>query len=164
MSLFSIAALLAPERERPAPIETILLATDLRAASDDATLRAVDLAARLKARLLIINVLEKRRLSGVGSHDRVDQARAEREARLVDVVRAARQAGATAEFLVWDGEPGSSIVAAAEAEEADLVIVGTRGRSGPERMLLGSISDHVVHHTDRPVLVVRPSARPANGS
>lgn len=145
------------------PIETILLATDLTAASDAATLRAVDLAVRLEARLLIINVLEKRRLTGVGSHERVDQARTERETRLVKVVRDARAVGATAEFLVWDGDPGSSIVSAAEAENADLVVVGTRGRSGPERMLLGSVSDHVVRNADRPVLVVRPSVRQPSG-
>ena len=47
------------------PIRTILLATDLTAASREATDRAIDLATRLEARLLIVNVLEKRRLSVV---------------------------------------------------------------------------------------------------
>ncbi len=146
------------------PIQTILLATDLTAASREATDRAIDLAGRLDARLLIVNVLEKRRLSGGGSHDRVDQARLERESHLVKVVREARDAGATAEFLVWEGEPGDSIAAAAEAEHADLVVVGTRGRSGAERMLLGSVSDHVVRNAECPVLVVRPSRRHAEQS
>ena len=138
------------------PIETILLATDLTAASQEATDRAIELAARLPARLLIVNALEKRRLSGSGSHDRVDQARLERESMLVKVVREARDAGVNAEFLVWDGPPGDAIAAAAEAEHVDLVVVGTRGRSGAERMLLGSVSDHVVRHAECPVLVVRP--------
>lgn len=142
------------------PIKTILLATDLTAASREATDRAIDLASRLEARLLIVNVLEKRRLTGAGSHDRVDQARGEREALLVKTVRVAREAGVNAEFLVWDGDPGDSIAAAAEAEHADLVVVGTRGRSGAERMFLGSVSDHVVRHAESPVLVVRPSKRP----
>lgn len=141
------------------PIRTILLATDLTIASDHATQRAIDLAVQLHARLLVVNVLEKRRLSGGGSHDRVDQARAERERQMVGIVRDARAAGATAEFLVWDGDPGAAILAAAEAEEVDLVVVGTRGRSGPERMLLGSVSDHVVHHAQCPVLVARPLPR-----
>ena len=146
------------------PIRTILLATDLTAASTDATERAVELASRLDARLLIVNVLEKRRLTGHGSHDRVDQARSEREALLVKVVRDAREAGATAEFLVWEGDPGDSIAAAAEAERADMVVVGTRGRSGAERLLLGSVSDHVVRHADCPVLVVRSPKRHPDGS
>ena len=143
------------------PIRTILLATDLTAASRDATDRAIGLARQLGARLLIVNVVEKHRLSGGGSHERVDQARAERETALVSVVRGARDAGVTAEFLVWEGEPGDSIAAAAEAERADIVVVGTRGRSGAERMLLGSVSDQVVRHAVCPVLVVRPTRHAA---
>ena len=143
------------------PIRTILLATDLTAASRDATDRAIGLARQLGARLLIVNVVEKHRLSGGGSHERVDQARAERETALVSVVRGARDAGVTAEFLVWEGEPGDSIAAAAEAERADIVVVGTRGRSGAERMLLGSVSDQVVRHAECPVLVVRPTRHAA---
>jgi len=141
------------------PIRTILVATDLTAASSEATARAIDLATRLEARLLVVNVLEKRRLAGGGSHERVDQARAERERLLMGIVRDARAAGVTAEFLVWEGDPGGSIAAAAEAEGADLVVVGTRGRSGAGRMLLGSVSDHVVRHAACPVLVVRPDGR-----
>ena len=141
------------------PIRTILLATDLTAASREATDRAIDLAGRLEARLLMVNVLEKRRLSGGGAHERVDQARSERETLLVKTVRTARDAGVNAEFLLWDGDPGDAIAAAAEAEHADLVVVGTRGRSGAERMLLGSVSDHVVRHAECPVLVVRPHKR-----
>ena len=146
------------------PIRTILLSTDLTPASREATDRAIDLAGRLEARLLIVNVLEKRRLTGGGSHARVDQARGERESLLVNVVRGARDAGVTAEFLVWEGDPGDSIASAAEAEHADLVVVGTRGRSGAERMLLGSVSDQVVRHAERPVLVFRPHKRDGEGS
>lgn len=146
------------------PFQTILLATDLSVASREATDRAIDLARRLGARLLIVNVLDKRRLAGGGAHERVDQARAERETHLVKVVRDARAAGVTAEFLVWEGDPGSSIAAAADAERADLVVVGTRGRSGAGRMLLGSVSDHVVRNASCPVLVVRPSSRHGAGT
>jgi nucleotide-binding universal stress UspA family protein len=157
-----LLAMVADSTPRPVrPIRTILVATDLTAASGEATARAIDLATRLEARLLIVNVLEKRRLAGGGSHERVDQARAERERLLMGVVRDARAAGVTAEFLVWDGDPGGSIAAAAEAEAADLVVVGTRGRSGAGRMLLGSVSDHVVRHATCPVLVVRPDGRHA---
>jgi nucleotide-binding universal stress UspA family protein len=136
-------------------IDTILLATDLSEASQEATDHAIGLASQLTARLLIVNVLERRRLSGSGSHERIDQARAEREARLVDLVLAANGLGVTAEFLVWEGDPGDAIVAAAEAECADLVVVGTRGRSGAGRMLLGSVSDHLIRNISGPVLVVR---------
>lgn len=164
MVFFALATGTGPASSEVRPIRTILLATDLTAASREATERAIDLAGRLGARLLIVNVLEKRRLAGGGSHERVDQARSERESHLVKVVRDARAAGVQAEFLVWEGDPGGSIAAAAEAEGADLVVVGTRGRSGAERMLLGSVSDHVVRHAACPVLVVRPSSRHIDGA
>ncbi len=99
-----------------------------------------------------------KRLSHNRRRDDLIQARAERESYLLEVVRGARGAGVTAEFFVWGGDPGSSITAAAQAEHADLVVVGTRGRSGAERMLLGSVSDYVVRHADCPILVVRPPA------
>lgn len=163
MAFFTVDPAVAGAPAEVRPFQTVLLATDLTAASREATDRAIDLARRLGARLLIVNVLEKRRLVGGGAHERVDQARAEREAHLVAAVRQARSAGVTAEFLVWEGDPGASIAAAAEAEEADLVVVGTRGRSGAGRMFLGSVSDHVVRHATCPVLVVRPSRRQADG-
>lgn len=138
---------------------TVLLATDLTAASDDATTQAISLARQLRARLLVVNVLETHRLTGEGRHDRVDQARAEREDALLAVVRRARDAGAAAEFLVWTGEPGSGITAAAEAEAADLVVVGSRGLDRAGRLFLGSVSDEVIRTANCPVLVVRAGLR-----
>lgn len=143
--------------------DTILLATDLGDVSREAAGRAVELAAQLHARLLIVNVLERRRLAGGGLHARVDQARSEREPHLVEAVRMAREAGVSAEFLLWDGDPGEAIAAVAESEGADLVVVGTRARSGAGRLLLGSVSDQVIRRVPCPVLVVRRADGPTAG-
>ena len=48
---------------------------------------------------------------------------------------------------------GEAIIREAEKENADMIIVGTRGLSGIKRTILGSVSDFVVHHTSVPVLV-----------
>jgi nucleotide-binding universal stress UspA family protein len=53
------------------------------------------------------------------------------------------------------GRAGEEIVRAASAPGVDLVVVGARGRGAFARLVLGSVSEYVVHHTDCPVLVVR---------
>ncbi|MDZ7679880.1 MAG: universal stress protein [Acidimicrobiales bacterium] len=58
--------------------------------------------------------------------------------------------------VVW-GDPATEIVVVGEELEADLVVIGSRGRGFLGRMLLGSVSGHVVHHAHRPVLVVPPA-------
>jgi nucleotide-binding universal stress UspA family protein len=135
-------------------VSTIVLATDLTDVSAGAVVRAIDLAHRLCARLLIVNVLDLGRLSGRGRHERVDQARAEREPLLMDLVRAARTTGVDAEFLLWSGSASDGIAEAATSEGAEMIVVGTRGRRGAGRMLLGSVSDRLIRTTRVPVLVV----------
>lgn len=56
---------------------------------------------------------------------------------------------------VHDGEPAREILAAAEAWGADLVVVGSRGLTGLERLLLGSVARNVAKHSRFPVLVAR---------
>ncbi len=73
----------------------------------------------------------------------------------------ARAAGVNASFLVWEGEPGEAIVAAADAETADIIVVGSHGRSGVSRFLIGSVSDYVVRHAHCPVMVVRGGLEPS---
>lgn len=143
---------------RPSKIKTILLATDLSHVSEIATSQAIDLAGSIGARLLIVNVIDLGARGGgsVGPYSaapRVDQQRAQREGPLLAIVDRARMRGIDAAFLLWTGEPGAGIVAAAEAEAADLIVVGTRGLDRAGRFLLGSVSDYVVYHSDCPVLV-----------
>jgi nucleotide-binding universal stress UspA family protein len=71
------------------------------------------------------------------------------------IVQRAKAAAVDATFLVWEGEPGEAIVAAATAESADLIVVGSHGRSGVSRFFIGSVSDFVVRHAHCPVMVVR---------
>ena len=155
MTVVSTTPYGTPSRSRR---ETILLATDLSRASTRATEEAIDLAIRLDARLLVINVVDPRRglpLAGFGRVRPVEE-REQRSVAARDLVIRARSAGADATFLVWDGDPGDGIVAAADAEHADVIVVGTHGRGGVGRSILGSVSDHVIRHARCPVLVVRP--------
>jgi nucleotide-binding universal stress UspA family protein len=56
--------------------------------------------------------------------------------------------------VMEDGRPASVITKVADQVEADLIIVGRRGRGGVAELLLGSVSHELVQHSKRPVLVV----------
>ena len=139
-------------------MSTIVLATDLTDASAAAVVWSVDLARRLGARLLVVHVLDLGRLSGLGRHERIDQARAEREPLLMDLVRNIRAQGVDAEFLLWSGAAADGIAEAAASEAAEFIVVGTRARRGAERMLLGSVSGRLIRTSRLPVMVVPADA------
>ena len=138
-------------------IETILLATDGSPASEGASDEAIDLAIQVGARLLVVSVLGASSkptgtsVEATGPADSRDSLTTKAQA----LAQRAKAAGCDATFLVWDGDPGEAIVAAADSENADLIVVGSHGRSGVSRFLIGSVSDFVVRHAHCPVMVVR---------
>ena len=76
-------------------------------------------------------------------------ARAEREL---------QAAGLKTEARILTGDPRTELVEAAIAEKADLLIVGSHGRTGIARLLMGSVASYVVTHAPCSVLVVRLGA------
>jgi nucleotide-binding universal stress UspA family protein len=138
-------------------IEIILLATDGSPASEPASAEAIDLATQVEARLLVVSVLSTSSRPSEASAEAGGMAdsRDSLTAKAQSIVQRAKAAGADATFLVWEGEPGEAIVAAADSENADLIVVGSHGRSGVSRFLIGSVSDFVVRHAHCPVMVVR---------
>lgn len=136
----------------------VLLATDLSDAAEPATHEALALAARLGAPLVAVSVIEPGSLGTGGAPFavRIDQLRADREAVAQELVRRGRRQRVPVTFLVWEGEPGPSILDAAHAEGATVIVVGRRRRQGPatDAPRLGSVSDHLVRHSARPVVVV----------
>ena len=144
-------------RARAAP-KRVLVATDTGATSAGAERAGIELAARTSASLIFLSVIDPSRLRLPGGlfHTRVDQVRDERERALAKIVDKAREHGVSAQFLIWEGDPGDSIIEAAGAEGADLIVVGSHDRNPVGRLLLGSVSLHVVEHGRGPVIVIRP--------
>ena len=91
----------------------------------------------------------------------LDRAAAEDGGRVArDGVGVAHEAGLEAEPLAvkTTGSVWKTILETAEQHDAAAIVMGSRGLSGIRSMLLGSVSNAVVHHADRPTLVVhRPS-------
>ena len=89
---------------------------------------------------------------------REEAARA--EVRLRTLVPSLSAAGLAVTTRVVRGDARGAIVDAAREESADLVVVGSHGRTGLQRMMLGSVAAHVVAHAPCSVLVVKHAAEP----
>lgn len=76
----------------------------------------------------------------------------------------AREAGVEYRTVLCEGEP-AALLEAAEAEDADLLVVGTRGRGGFAGLHVGSVAHHLAHHTTRPLAIVPAggTSRPIEG-
>ena len=85
------------------------------------------------------------------SNDRAERAAHED---VQDVIETLGLVG-KARAMVERGEPGATICRVAAREGADVVVVGSHGRGIVGRALVGSVSNHVLHHATCPVLVVR---------
>jgi nucleotide-binding universal stress UspA family protein len=67
----------------------------------------------------------------------------------------ATEAGVATEFTQASGSPGRAICKLAETWEADLIVVGRRGHSGLSELILGSVSNYVLHHAPCSVLTLQ---------
>lgn len=70
-----------------------------------------------------------------------------------------KEAGIAYKAVIRDGRPANVIADVAEAEGADLIVVGRRGRGGAAELLLGSTSHELALHSRKPVLLIEPAAK-----
>jgi len=91
----------------------------------------------------------------------VQQARQEAVARLE---RGLRDRGFKCEAHIISGDPRTELVEAAKHQRADLLVVGSHGRTGLTKLLLGSVASHVVTHAPCSVLVVKSAPEKVRGA
>ncbi len=146
-----------------ASFRRIFYATDFSEASAGAFQKALEIAGKEGAELVIAHAYLPPSLWADGFvapavYQQVDTGmREESEKRLAALQEQARKAGVNARTLVLLGAANEAITAAAAENNADLVILGTHGRTGAARFFLGSVAARVISTASCPVLTVRAS-------
>lgn len=140
----------------------ILYATDFSAASRAAFAKAIELARRDRAPLLIAHVMTPPLpMLGDGyvsptTWDEIERSyRKASQKKLDAAVARAKAAGVRARGMLLQGLAHEQIVRAARAQRARLLVVGTHGRSGVARFFVGSVAGRVVASAPCPVVTVR---------
>ena len=133
----------------------ILLATDLTPASRAAEQSAFDLARQLNVKLAILHVIPERSSFGMST---IPPEFADRDELNHRLQMLGKDEAPNAACVLVDGAPGRRIPEVAQSEDADLIVKGTRGRTGVSRAVLGSIAEVVVRDSHCPVLLVKPAA------
>jgi nucleotide-binding universal stress UspA family protein len=145
-------------------IKTIVAPTDFSECSLDAMRYAIGLAEVFSARVVFLHVMEQLgyepelSLTPAGIRPDVTRMVAEMMHDYVDRVRAQ---GIEVEWHLEIGTPFAEIRGAAERHHADLIVIGTHGRTGLAHVLLGSVAERVVQHAPCPVLTIKAGARVA---
>jgi nucleotide-binding universal stress UspA family protein len=137
----------------------ILVAMDGSEASQRALSQAVDLAKLCNAKLHTIYVVETGLFSSLPMEGTVEIMYSVLEKEGEEVMERAKKYASEKSITVIthmkQGHAGSEILALAEEEKSDLIIVGSHGKSNTDRLLIGSVSTFVVTHSSVTTMVVR---------
>jgi nucleotide-binding universal stress UspA family protein len=145
------------------PIKTILVPTDFGEPGRSALAYAVDLAQSVGAKVVLLHAFE---LPIMGFPDGVVVATADMATRIVtaaqkaldDAVAPYRKEKVEIQSLLTQGDPREVVLAVAKETSADLIVMGTHGRKGIARALIGSVTESVVRTSPVPVLTVHGKA------
>jgi nucleotide-binding universal stress UspA family protein len=143
----------------------MLVATDFSDASAPATTYAFCLARALNARLYIVHVVPEDDVrvtkairaylqSEVTPEILVDALYNEAAKRLATLVEKAHATELVHERLIITGDPAAEIIRCAVAKQVQLIVIGTHGRRGVTRFLLGSVAERLLREAPCAVLVV----------
>jgi nucleotide-binding universal stress UspA family protein len=142
-------------------LDTILVPVDGSALAEAALPAAVDLARDSSARLVLLRVAEAHTLPWTDPTEAEIAVVRDAESYLDGVKRQLENRGVKdIDTCVWYGDAARSIVEAAAARHADLIVMSTHGRTGLGRLILGSVAEAVIRGTTTPLLLIRDGAAP----
>ena len=142
----------------------ILVATDGSKYSNAAASEAVAIAKRCGANLIAASVVPYESISPLGIvHSEMqwelvtEESRKAAESNIKNVKEIAEKEDVKIEELILEGRPYEAIINAAKEKRVDLIVVGSHGRTGLDRLLMGSVTERIIGHADCAVLVVKVS-------
>ncbi len=140
----------------------VLVCTDFSPCSEVALRRASDIARRDETRVLILHTFDPKRLGGLAAHAPTEPEGRGWDEESMRALKAARDRyfGHLSDTEVqYDARPAASpsaeICRVAEEANASLIVMGSHGRTGMMRRLLGSVAESTVRHAPCSVFVVR---------
>lgn len=141
----------------------VLIATDGSSVGDKAIDQGLEVAKKFGSKVLIIKVTEMWSALDVAGRDALarietyEKAASDAAAEiLAKAKQKADQAGVACETMhVADRVPADGIVTTADSKNCDLIVMGSHGRRGINKLLLGSQAQNVLTHTRKPVLIAR---------
>jgi nucleotide-binding universal stress UspA family protein len=140
----------------------IVVATDGSRHSMAAASEAIGLAKRNSSKLTVIAVVPAELVTPTDIEVAMSQREliAEKEMHVAEqnakaVKEAAQKEGVSVQAFVMTGKPADAVIETAKDKGADLIVVGSHGRTGLERLLMGSVAERVIVLSDRAVLVVK---------
>lgn len=133
-------------------LDNVLVATDFSAPSKKAVVYATSIARRHRSKLFIAHVVTSRSESALMEGWRVGQME------ITEHLLADRLDGIQHKLIVKSGSVWAVLSQLIAEKEVDLVVVGTRGRTGVRKRLLGSVAESIFRQAPCPVLIVGPHA------
>jgi nucleotide-binding universal stress UspA family protein len=140
---------------------SIVVGTDGSEPADEAVRQATDMASREGAQLHLVTaypdpqILRERTTGTGGGAYTIIDLRDVAESLVQRAARDALRKSVEVETHVREGQPAEVIIDVANQEQADLIVVGSRGLTGIKRYLLGSVSSKVSEHAPCSVMIVR---------
>ena len=135
----------------------ILVPTDGSEFARKAELHALFLAKVSGAEIIALSVSENHFINGISVSEEIEQINQIFEDRCkkdLQEFEDMNDEGVKISSVIKEGSPAKTILEVAEEEDIDLIVIGSSGKSGFDRFILGSVSDKVVNAAKCPVLVV----------
>jgi nucleotide-binding universal stress UspA family protein len=134
----------------------ILVAIDGSEPAKKAFGESIYLAQKCNSKLDVVHVVSCE-LGGDSAitFDLIDELKFKAKKILDDYKEMATKNNVSIEIMIIQGDPAQEIIELAKTKKHDLIIMGTRGKSVFKELLIGSVSQKVIHHASCPVLVIR---------